>query len=78
MFVRAKKIGRYEYLYLAENAREGGRHVQRVIKALGRRCRLPDAAMPLYPTTSFISIGLGQSRRFPCEALPSPADASSS
>jgi hypothetical protein len=37
MFVRVKKIGSYEYLYLVENAREGGRHVQRVIKALGRR-----------------------------------------
>jgi Transposase DDE domain len=37
VFVRVKKIGAYEYLYLVENAREGGRHVQRVIKALGRR-----------------------------------------
>ena len=37
MFGRVKKIGAYEYLYLVENAREGGRHVQRVIKALGRR-----------------------------------------
>jgi Transposase DDE domain len=37
MFVRVKKIGTYEYLCLVENAREGGRHVQRVIKALGRR-----------------------------------------
>lgn len=37
MFVRVKRIGGYEYLYLVENAREGGRHVQRVIKALGRR-----------------------------------------
>ena len=37
MFVRVKKIGAYEYLYLVENAREGGRHVQRVIKALGLR-----------------------------------------
>ncbi len=37
MFVRVKKIGGYEYLYLVENAREGGRHVQRVIKSLGRR-----------------------------------------
>jgi hypothetical protein len=37
MFIRVKKIGAYEYLYLVENAREGGRHVQRVIKALGRR-----------------------------------------
>ncbi len=37
MFVRVKKIGHDEYLYLVENVREGGRHVQRVIKALGRR-----------------------------------------
>src|SRR3954471_24355045 len=37
MFIRVKRIGPYEYLYLVENAREGGRHVQRVIKALGRR-----------------------------------------
>jgi hypothetical protein len=37
MFVRVKKINGYEYLYLVENAREGGRHVQRVIKSLGRR-----------------------------------------
>jgi hypothetical protein len=37
MFVRVKKIGGYEYLYLVENVREGGRHVQRVIKSLGRR-----------------------------------------
>ena len=37
MFVRVKKIGAYQYLYLVENAREGGRHVQRVVKALGRR-----------------------------------------
>jgi hypothetical protein len=37
MLIRVKKIGPYEYLYLVENAREGGRHVQRVIKALGRR-----------------------------------------
>lgn len=36
MFVRIKKIRAYEYLYLVENARESGRHVQRVIKALGR------------------------------------------
>jgi hypothetical protein len=37
MFVRVKKIGAYEYLYLVENAREGRRHVQRVVKVLGRR-----------------------------------------
>jgi hypothetical protein len=37
MFVRVKKIGGYDYLYLVENAREGGRHVQRVIKSLGRK-----------------------------------------
>ncbi len=37
MFVRVKKIGGYEYLYLVENVREGGRHVQRVVKSLGRK-----------------------------------------
>jgi hypothetical protein len=37
MFVRIKKIGTHEYLYLVENARESGRHAQRVIKALSRR-----------------------------------------
>ena len=37
MFIHAKKIGPCEYLYLVENVREGGRHVQRVIEALGRR-----------------------------------------
>ena len=37
MFVRVKKIGGHEYIYLVENVREGGRHVQRTIKALGRR-----------------------------------------
>jgi hypothetical protein len=37
MVVRVKKIGGYEYLYLVENVRKGGRHVQRVIKSLGRR-----------------------------------------
>jgi hypothetical protein len=37
MFVRVKKIGSYEYVYLVENVREGGRHVQRTVKALGRR-----------------------------------------
>jgi len=43
MFIRVKKIGAYEYLYLVENAREGGRHVQRVIKALGRRDAVEDS-----------------------------------
>src|SRR5215210_3717635 len=45
MFVRVKKIGPYEYLYLVENAREGGRHVQRVIKALGRRDEVEDGEL---------------------------------
>ena len=45
MFIRVKKIGAYEYLYLVENAREGGRHVQRVIKALGRRDEVEDSGM---------------------------------
>ncbi|GBR73484.1 IS1634 family transposase [Acidiphilium acidophilum] len=37
MFIRVKKIGQYEYLYLVQNVREGGRHVQKVISTLGRR-----------------------------------------
>ena len=37
MFVRVKKIGAYEYLYLVENARGAAAGVRRVIKALGRR-----------------------------------------
>lgn len=45
MFVRVKKIGAYEYLYLVENAREGGRHVQRVVKALGRRDEIEASGM---------------------------------
>src|SRR3954467_4459312 len=43
MFIRVKRIGPYEYLYLVENAREGGRHVQRVIKALGPRDAVEDS-----------------------------------
>jgi len=39
MFVRVKKIGRYEYLYLVENAREGGRHVQRLSRSLAGAMR---------------------------------------
>ena len=54
MFVRVKKIGGYEYLYLVENAREGGRHVQRVIKALGRRNEV-DAAGALDSLIAFLS-----------------------
>jgi len=45
MFVRVKKIGGYEYLYLVENAREGGRHVQRVVKTLGRRDEVEASGM---------------------------------
>src|SRR5471030_2536607 len=45
MFVRAKKIGGYEYLYLVENVREGGRHVQRVIKSLGRRDEVENSGL---------------------------------
>ena len=36
MFVRVKKIGGYEYLYLVENVREGGRHVALPAGALRR------------------------------------------
>lgn len=48
MFVRVKEIGASEYLYLVENVREGGRHVQRVIKSLGRR---DEARTPTSSTT---------------------------
>src|ERR1700720_4071719 len=70
MFVRVKKIGAYEYLYLVENAREGGRHVQRVIKALGRRDeveasglidgRIPSAARPSRRSIGLSSFYRGQ------------------
>jgi hypothetical protein len=45
MFVRVKKIGKYEYLYLVENVREGGRHVQRAVKSLGRREQVEASGM---------------------------------
>src|ERR1700710_2783915 len=45
MFVRVEKSGGYEYLYLVENVRKGGRHVQRVIKALGRRDEVENSKM---------------------------------
>lgn len=45
MFIRVKKINGYEYLYLVENAREGGRHVQRVIKSLGRKDEVETSGM---------------------------------
>ena len=45
MFVRVKKIGAYEYLYVVENAREGGRHVQRLVKALGRKDEIAASGM---------------------------------
>ena len=40
MFVRVKKIGA-----LVENAREGGRHVQRVVKVLGRKDEVEASGM---------------------------------
>ena len=45
MFVRVKKIGGHEYIYLVENVREGGRHVQRTIKSLGRRDEVEGSGM---------------------------------
>jgi hypothetical protein len=45
MFVRVKKVGAYEYLCLVENAGEGGRHVQRVVKALRRRDQVEASGM---------------------------------
>src|SRR6516164_5859318 len=37
MFVRDKRIGRYTYVYLVENVREGGGTKQRIIANLGRK-----------------------------------------
>ena len=71
MFVRVKKIGAYEYLYLVENAREGGRHVQRVIKALGRRDEVEESGMldalaaSLAPAGSAIPASMPRCRRSP-------------
>jgi len=36
MFARLKKSGKYQYLQIVENRREGRRTVQRVIATLGR------------------------------------------
>jgi hypothetical protein len=36
MFARVKKSGRYEYLQIVENHREGQRTVQRVMCTVGR------------------------------------------
>ena len=40
MFARTKKSGRYQYLQIVENRREGSRVVQRVVATLGRLDRL--------------------------------------
>jgi hypothetical protein len=37
MFVRAKRIGAYSYLYLVEAVRENGKTKQRIIRNLGRK-----------------------------------------
>jgi hypothetical protein len=47
MFVRVKKFGGYEHLYLVENVREGGRQGQRVFKLLGRRDEVEDSGLLL-------------------------------
>ena len=40
MFVRVKRAGKYEYLQLVENRREGKKTRQRIIATLGRLDRL--------------------------------------
>jgi hypothetical protein len=37
VFIRVKRVNGNDYVYLVENVREGGRHVRRIIKTLGRR-----------------------------------------
>ena len=36
MFARVKKSGKYQYLQIVENRREGSKVVQRVIATVGR------------------------------------------
>ena len=45
MFVRIKRVNGHDYVYLVENVREGGRHVQRAIKTLGRRDQVEAAGL---------------------------------
>jgi Transposase DDE domain len=45
VFVRIKRVNGHDYVYLVENLREGGRHVQRVIKTLGRRDQVEAAGL---------------------------------
>ena len=40
MFIRKKRAGRYDYLQVVENHREGRQTCQRVIATLGRLDRL--------------------------------------
>ena len=42
MFVRAKRVGRYTYLQLVENRREGKKVRQRVLCTLGRVDKLAE------------------------------------
>ena len=67
MFVRVRRMNGYAYLYLIESAREGGRHVQRVIKALGRR----DAVEASGALDSLIASAARHSRRSAAAAIPS-------
>ena len=73
MFVRVKKIGPYEYLYLVENAREGGRHVQRVVTALGRRDEVEASEMLDALVASAAGARHGARRRRPAVRLLSVA-----
>jgi hypothetical protein len=45
VFVRLKRVNGHDYVYLVENLREGGRHVQRVVKTLGRRDQVEAAGL---------------------------------
>ena len=63
--VEGIEIGPYEYLYLVENAREGGRHVQRVIKspcANSRARRANHASLYFFGSagTCPLHVGAGQ------------------
>ena len=51
MFARTKKSGKYEYLQIVENHREGEKVNQRVIATLGRLDQMHDKVYASYCTS---------------------------
>ncbi len=63
MFVRVKRVNGHDYVYLVENVREAGRHVQRVIKTLGRRDDVDAAGLLDQLADHLVPVLLGGGRR---------------